>query len=173
MLYCRDYNLRTKNVPMSKQTDKPDTSSNIAQNKKAFHDYFIEQRYEAGLVLQGWEVKSLRAGRVQIAESYVLLKGGEVWIFGSTITPLLSASSHIVPEARRTRKLLLKADEISKLIGLVERKGYTLVPLLMYWKRGMAKLEIGVAKGKKQHDKRADIKQKDWDRQKQRLLKNH
>ena len=150
---------------------KRSTGSTIALNKKAGHDYFIEERYEAGIVLQGWEVKALRAGHLNIKESYVTVKNGEAFIFGSTINPLLSASTHVHPEPRRTRKLLLHRHELSKLIGLIERKGYTLVATAMYWKRGKAKLEIGVAKGKKQHDKRASLKERDWKRDQQRAMK--
>ncbi len=151
---------------------KQSTSSTIALNKKARHDYTIEETYEAGLVLEGWEVKSLREGRVQMTESYVLIKDGEVWWFGGLITPLLSASTHVNPDPIRTRKLLLNQKEISKLIGSVERKGYTLVPLAMYWKKGRAKLEIGLAKGKKDYDKRATEKDRDWQRDKQRIMKH-
>ncbi|HEY9051611.1 MAG TPA: SsrA-binding protein SmpB [Gammaproteobacteria bacterium] len=147
------------------------TSSTIALNKKARHDYTIEEKFEAGMVLEGWEVKSLRAGRVQMTESYILIKEGEVWWFGGLITPLLSASTHVHPDPIRTRKLLLNQKEIAKLIGSVERKGYTLIPLAMYWKKGRAKLEIGLAKGKKEHDKRATEKDRDWARDKQRILK--
>lgn len=150
---------------------KRSTGSTIALNKKAGHDYFIEERYEAGIVLQGWEVKALRAGHLNIKESYVTVKNGEAFIFGSTINPLLSASTHVNPEPRRTRKLLLHRHELSKLIGLIERKGYTLVATAMYWKKGKAKLEIGVAKGKKQHDKRASLKERDWKRDQQRAMK--
>ncbi|MBS1213177.1 MAG: SsrA-binding protein [Proteobacteria bacterium] len=145
--------------------------SNIAQNRAATHDYFIEERFEAGLVLQGWEVKSLRDGRAQLKESYVVLKNGEAWLLGSHISPLTSASTHVQPDPVRTRKLLLHAGELSRLIGHVERKGYTLVPLALYWKKGRAKLEIGLAKGKKLHDKRATEKDKDWQREKQRVMK--
>lgn len=144
----------------------------IALNRQATHEYFIEERFEAGLALQGWEVKSLRAGRAQLKESYVVLKSGEVWLLGSHISALSSASTHVDPDPTRTRKLLLHGHEISRLIGLVERKGYALVPLAMYWKKGRAKLEIGLAKGKKQHDKREAEKEKDWQREKQRLLRN-
>ncbi|MEA3302923.1 MAG: SsrA-binding protein SmpB [Pseudomonadota bacterium] len=150
---------------------KRSTGSTIALNKKAGHDYFIEERYEAGIVLQGWEVKALRAGHLNIKESYVTVKNGEAFIFGSTINPLLSASTHVNPEPRRTRKLLLHRHELSKLIGLIERKGYTLVATAMYWKKGKAKLEIGVAKGKKLHDKRASLKERDWKRDQQRAMK--
>jgi SsrA-binding protein len=152
-----------------KQTQKTNTS--IAVNRKAHHEYFIEDRYEAGMVLQGWEVKSLRAGRVQLDQGYILLKNGECWLIGALITPLQTVSTHIQPDAQRSRKLLLKHSELSKLIGSVERRGYTLVPLALYWKFNRVKLEIGLAKGKKQHDKRATEKERDWDRQKQRLLK--
>ena len=153
-----------------KSKDKPG-SSTIALNRLATHDYFIEERYEAGLVLQGWEVKSLRAGRAQLKESYVVLKGGEAWLLGAHFSPLSSASSHIVADPVRTRKLLLHANELSKLIGHVERKGYTLVPLALYWKKGRVKLEIGLARGKKLHDKRATEKDRDWQREKERVMR--
>jgi SsrA-binding protein len=146
-------------------------SSQIAVNKKARHDFFIENRFEAGLALEGWEVKSLRAGRAQLTESYVLLRDGEAWLFGAHISPLTSASTHVKADPTRTRKLLLHRHEIDNLIGQVERKGYTLVPLSLYWKKGRAKLEIGVARGKKQHDKRAAEKDRDWQREKARILK--
>ncbi len=159
---------------MAKQKAKKKAPSNtIALNKKAKHDYLIEERFEAGLVLEGWEVKSLREGRTQLKEGYVFVKNGEVWLSGVHISPLLSASTHIDPHPLRVRKLLLNAGEISKLIGLTERKGYTLIPLALYWKKGRAKLEIGLGKGKKTHDKRADSKEKDWQRDKQRILKAH
>ena len=147
-------------------------SSTIARNKRAHHDYSIEDKFEAGLVLEGWEVKSLRDGRVQINDTYVMVKDGEIWWLGGLITPLLSASTHIHPQPTRSRKLLLHRREIDKLIGAVERKGYTLVPLAMYWKKGRAKLEIGLAKGKKDHDKRATDKDRDWGREKERILKH-
>jgi len=153
-------------------SDKQKSNSTIAVNRKATHDYFIEERFEAGLVLQGWEVKSLRAGRIQLDQGYVLLKNGEAWLFGALITPLQTVSTHITAEPQRNRKLLLHAREISKLIGNVERKGYALVPLSLYWKNNRVKLEIGLAKGKKLHDKRASIKEKDWEREKQRLFKH-
>jgi SsrA-binding protein len=143
----------------------------IAQNKKAFHDYFIEERYEAGIALEGWEVKSIRAGQVQLKEAYVVVKNGEIFLIGCHITPLKTASTHVLPDPVRTRKLLLRAEEIRKLIGKVERAGYTLVPLDLHYVRGRIKLEIGLAKGKKQHDKRAAEKEKDWQREKQRLLR--
>jgi SsrA-binding protein len=143
----------------------------IALNKKARHDYFIDDSYEAGLALSGWEVKALRAGRAQIKEGYVLLKDGEAWLFGAHISPLPSASTHVNPDPVRTRKLLLHRRQIDHLIGLVERKGYTLVPLSLYWKKGKAKLEIGLARGKKKYDKRAAEKDRDWQRQKERIMK--
>ena len=153
---------------------KPKTapSSTIALNKKAKHDYAIEDRFEAGLVLEGWEVKSLRAGRIQLRDSYVLLKDGEAWLFCSLITPLPTASTHIQPDPQRTRKVLLHREQISRLIGAVERKGYTAIATAMYWKKGRAKLEISLAKGKKEHDKRADIKEREWQREQGRLLKH-
>lgn len=143
----------------------------IVQNRKAYHDYFIEEKYEAGMVLEGWEVKSIRAGRVQIAEAYVIVKDGAVYLIGSHITPLTSASTHVKPDPVRTRKLLLKEEELSRLIGKVERAGYTLVPLDMHYRKGWIKIEIGLAKGKKQHDKREAEKERDWQREKQRLLR--
>ena len=143
----------------------------IARNKQARHDYFIEETFEAGIALEGWEVKSLRAGRIQLKESYVTIRNGEAFLFGAHISPLNTASTHIKPDPLRTRKLLLHRRELDRLIGAVERKGYTLVPLSMYWKRGRAKLEIGLAKGKKEHDKRAASKERDWQRDRQRLLK--
>ncbi len=144
----------------------------IAQNKKAFHDYFIEERYEAGIVLEGWEVKSIRAGRANLKEAYVVIRGKEIYIIGCHISPLTTASTHIHPDPLRTRKLLLHAEEINKLIGKVERAGYTLVPLDMHYKSGRIKLEIGLAKGKKQYDKREAEKEKDWERERQRLMRS-
>ena len=143
----------------------------IAENKKAYHDYFIEQRFEAGIALEGWEVKAIRAGRVQLREAYVIVSHGEIFLIGCHISPLPTASTHITPDATRTRKLLLHAAEISKLIGSVERAGYALVPLDMHYSRGRVKLEIGLAKGKKQYDKRAAEKEKAWRREQQRLLR--
>ena len=140
--------------------NKAKSENSIARNKKAWHDYFIEEEFEAGLVLHGWEVKSLREGRAQLKESYVIIRAGELYLFGAHFSPLPAASSHISPDPTRTRKLLLNANEINKLIGGVERKGYTLVPLSLYWKKGRAKLKIALAKGKKQHDKRASIRQR-------------
>ena len=150
---------------------KETTDNTIVRNKKAFHDYFIEEHYEAGLALQGWEVKSLRAGRAQIKESYVLIRDGEAYLFGCHISPLSSASTHVKTDPTRTRKLLLHRDELDRLIGAAERKGYTLMPLALYWKRGRVKLDVGLAKGKKEHDKRATEKDRDWQREKQRLLR--
>ncbi len=147
------------------------SESTITLNKKAKHDYSIEERFEGGLVLEGWEVKSLRAGRIQIRDSYVLLKNAEAWLFGALITPLPTASTHIHPDPQRTRKVLLNRAEINRLIGAVERKGYTAVATAMYWKRGRAKLEIGLAKGKKEHDKRAAERDRDWRREQERVLK--
>ena len=143
----------------------------IAHNKKAFHDYFIEEKYEAGIVLQGWEVKAIRAGRSNIKEAYVVVRSGEVFIFGMHITPLPEASTHVTPDPTRTRKLLLHANQISKLIGLVERAGYTLMPLNLHFQRGRIKVEIGLAKGKKQHDKRESEKERDWEREKAQLMR--
>jgi len=146
-------------------------SSTIALNKKSRHDFTLEDRFEAGLELQGWEVKSLREGRIQLRDSYVILKGGEAWLLGAVISPLPTVSTHIQPEPQRTRKLLLHREELNKLIGAVERKGYSLIPTAMYWKKGRAKLEIALAKGKQSHDKRAAIKERDWQRDKQRIIK--
>ena len=144
----------------------------IIQNKKAFHDYFIEEKYETGLVLEGWEVKAIRAGRVQLKESYVIIRNGELYLIGCHISPLKTASTHILPDPVRTRKLLLHAEEIKRLIGKVERAGYTLIPLDMHYKTGRVKLEIGLANGKKLHDKRESEKQKEWKREKQRLIRS-
>jgi SsrA-binding protein len=155
----------------TRKTGTGNASGTIALNKKARHDYFIEDRYEAGLALQGWEVKSLRASRAQLSESYILIKDGEGWLLGAHITPLTSASTHIRTDPARTRKLLLHRRELDKLIGAVERKGYTLVPLALYWKRGNVKLEIALAHGKQRHDKRATEKNRDWQREKERLLR--
>lgn len=145
----------------------------IALNKKARHDFFIEDELLAGMVLEGWEVKSLRAGRANLTEAYVLVKDAEIWLIGAHISPLASASTHVAADPVRTRKLLLNKAEINRLIGAVERRGYTLVPLRMFWQRGLAKLAIGLARGKKQYDKRASERERDWNREKQRLLKIH
>ena len=143
----------------------------IIENRKAFHDYFIEERFEAGLVLEGWEVKAIRAGRAQIKESYVIVRGGEIYLIGAHISPLPEASTHIHPDPVRTRKLLLHGEEIQKLIGKVERAGYALVPIDFHFTKGRIKLEVGLARGKKQHDKREAEKEKDWKREQQRLLR--
>ena len=143
----------------------------IVENKKAFHDYFIEERYEAGLVLEGWEVKAIRAGRVQIKEAYVILQKEEPFVVGMHVSALPTASTHVKPDPTRSRKLLLNADEISKLIGKVEQRGYTLVPLDLHYAKGRVKLQIGLAKGKKQFDKRETEKERDWQREQQRLLR--
>lgn len=156
---------------MAGKRKKSGNSNTIALNKKARHEYHIEENIEAGLVLQGWEVKSLRAGRVQLQEAYVYIKEAEAWLFGAHITPLPTASTHIKPDSSRTRKLLLHKSELNKLIGATERRGYTLVPLALYWKQGRAKLDVGLAKGKQAHDKRANEKNRDWSRDKQRILK--
>ncbi len=145
--------------------------ASIAENRKARHDYFLEEQFEAGLALEGWEVKSLRAGRGNLKESYVIVRHGELFLFGAHISPLLSASSHVHPDPIRNRKLLMHRTEIDRLIGAVERQGYALVPVSLYWSRGRAKLRLALAKGKKQHDKRATIKEREWNRDKQRLLK--
>jgi SsrA-binding protein len=144
----------------------------ITENKKAFHDYFIEERFEAGLVLEGWEVKSIRAGRAQLKEAYVIIKNAELWLIGCHISPLTTASTHVNPDPVRTRKLLLHSREIGKLIGKVERAGYALVPLNLHFTKGRIKLEIGLAKGKKQYDKRDTDKQRDWEREKARLMRD-
>jgi SsrA-binding protein len=149
---------------------KPENRT-IAENRRARFDYFIEERLEAGLALQGWEVKALRAGKAQITEGYVYLRDGEVFLFGANFTPLRTTSTHVVADPMRTRKLLLNAREIDHLVGSVERKGYTIVPLELYWKHGRAKLQIGLAKGKKQHDKRATEKDRDGARDKARVMK--
>ena len=144
----------------------------IIQNKKAFHDYFIEERYEAGIALEGWEVKAIRAGRSNLKEAYVIVRQGEVYLIGCHISALPEASKHVSPDPVRTRKLLLKAEEIRKLIGKVERAGYALVPIDMHYVRGRIKLEIGLAKGKKQHDNRDTEKDREWAREKQRLIRD-
>lgn len=143
----------------------------IINNKKAFHEYFIEEKFEAGVVLEGWEVKAIRAGRANVKEAYIVIRSGEVFIFGMHITPMPTASTHVNPDPVRTRKLLLHAKQISKLIGQVERAGYTLVPIDLHFTRGRIKVEVGLAKGKKQHDKRESEKERDWNREKQRLMR--
>lgn len=151
--------------------DKSKDTPAIALNKRARHEYFIEENLEAGMALQGWEVKSLRAGKAQITEGYVLVKNGEAWLIGAHITPLKTTSTHVVADPTRTRKLLLHRRELDRLIGAVERKGHTIVPLKLYWKNGKVKIEIGLAKGKQSHDKRASEKDRDWQREKARLMK--
>ena len=160
---------RTEMAATRKDKDQPNPT--IALNKRARHEYSIEENYEAGMALQGWEVKSLRAGKAQITEGYVLVKDGEAWLIGSHFSPLRTTSTHVVADPTRTRKLLLKRREIDHLVGAVERKGYTLVPLAMYWKNGRAKLEIGLARGKKEHEKRATEKDRDWQREKAQALR--
>ena len=157
--------------PDKNKSGRKDPERLIAENRRARFDYFIEERLEAGLVLQGWEVKSMRAGTAQIAEGYVYLKEGEAFLFGALITPLNTTSTHVTADPKRTRKLLLSRAELARLVGSVERKGYTLVPLNLHWKNGRAKLELGLAKGKKEHDKRATEKDRDWQRDKARLLR--
>jgi SsrA-binding protein len=143
----------------------------IVQNRKAYHEYFIEEKYEAGLVLEGWEVKAIRAGQVSLGEAYVIVRAGALHLIGCHITALKTASTHVQPDPTRTRKLLLRAEEVSKLIGKVERAGYTLVPLDLHYRGGWIKAEIGLAKGKKQHDKREAERERDWKREQQRLLR--
>ena len=155
----------------AKKNKKKVGENTIAVNRKARHEFFIEDKFEAGLVLEGWEVKSLRDGKAQLNESYVHVRNGEAWLANALITALKTASTHIKPEPQRDRKLLLHRAELHKLIGAVERKGYTLIPLNMYWKKGMAKIEIALAKGKQLHDKRATEKDRDWNRDKARILK--
>lgn len=161
---------------MAKKQNKKDTSGGdrtIALNKRARYEYSLVDRFEAGIALQGWEVKALRAGRISLTEAYALVKNGEIYLFGAQIPPLISASTHVVADDRRTRKLLLHRHEIDKLIGAVEREGYTLVPTAMYWKKNKVKLELALAKGKQSHDKRAAIKERDWARDKQRVMRRH
>lgn len=156
---------------MGAKKKQKDNSNTIILNKKARHDYFIEDRIEAGIVLEGWEVKSLRAGKVQIRDNYVMLKDGEAFLLSILITPLPTASTHINPDPKRYRKLLLHKKEIARLTGAVERKGFTLVVTALYWKKGLVKVEIGLARGKQAHDKRDSLKERDWQRQKQRIMK--
>ena len=153
--------------------DKAKAGGTIALNKRARHEYHLEERFEAGLALQGWELKSIRAGRANITEAYAVIRNGELFLFGAQITPLISASSHSVADAMRTRKLLLHRREIDELIGKVEREGYTLVPTAMYWKGNKVKAEIALARGKQKHDKRDAERERDWSREKQRLLRRH
>ena len=159
------------NKAVSHKKPKKPASDVIAVNRKARHDYFIEESLEAGLVLEGWEVKSLRAGNAQLKEGYVTIRNSEAWLVGAHLSPLRTTSTHVKPDPTRSRKLLLHRQELDRLIGAVERKGYTLVPLDLHWEKGRVKLKIGLAKGKKQHDKRAASKDRDWQRQKSRILK--
>ncbi|TDU31197.1 SsrA-binding protein [Panacagrimonas perspica] len=162
---------RSKNN--NKKKPEPDEEKRtIALNRRARHEYFIEETFEAGLVLMGWEVKSLRDGRAQVAEAYVVIRNREAFLIGAHFTPLKQASTHVNPDATRTRKLLLHERQLAQLIGKVERAGFTIVPLDLHWTRGRAKLQIGLAKGKKQHDKRADVKEKDWQREKGRIMRD-
>lgn len=159
---------------MTKKKDADKAGSGtIALNKRARHEYHIDERFEAGIALQGWEVKSLRQGRINLGDAYALVKGGEIYLFGASIPPLITASTHVVAEDRRTRKLLLHRAEIDKLVGAIERKGYTLIPLAMYWKNNRAKVELGLARGKQAHDKRETEKERDWAREKQRAMRAH
>ena len=151
---------------------KPDTSSRIADNKKAAYNYLLEEKFEAGMVLQGWEVKALRAGKVQLTDGYVVIKGGELFVIGCQINPLNTASTHVNPDAVRSRKLLMHKDEIRRLVGKVEQKGYTLVPLNLHWKAGKVKCEIALAKGKAEHDKRHTIKDREGKREVERAMKS-
>lgn len=162
-----------KNNASAATKERSGQSGNIALNRRARYDYFIEEKYEAGLQLVGWEVKSARAGKVQLAEGFVLMRADEAFLHGAHFTPLNSASTHVIADPTRPRKLLMKRRELDHLVGAVERKGYTLIPLSMYWKDGRAKLEVGLAKGKAEHDKRATEKDKDWKREKSRVLKAH
>ena len=158
---------------MAKAKDKEKAGGTIALNKRARHEYHIDRRFEAGVSLQGWEVKSLRAGRINFGDSYAIVNNGEIFLFGASIPPLISASSHVVANDRRTRKLLLHKEEIDQLVGAVERKGYTMVPIAMYWKGNKVKVEIGLARGKQAHDKRDADKERDWQREKQRTMRAH
>ncbi|MFZ7094820.1 SsrA-binding protein SmpB [Luteimonas dalianensis] len=153
--------------------DKAKAGGTIALNKRARHEYHLEERFEAGLALQGWELKSIRAGRANITEAYAVIRGGELFLFGAQFTPLISASSHNVADATRTRKLLLHRREIDQLIGKVEREGYTLVPTALYWKGNKVKAELALARGKQKHDKRDAERERDWNREKQRLMRRH
>lgn len=159
----------------AKNKSTKDTAKNptIALNKRAKHEYHLEQRYEAGLELQGWELKAIRAGRANIGESYALIKNGEIFLFGAQITPLIQASTHVVADDRRNRKLLLHRHEIDNLIGRVERDGYTIIPTALYWKGNKVKAEVALAKGKQAHDKRAASKERDWNREKQQVMRRH
>ncbi|MET0231212.1 MAG: SsrA-binding protein SmpB [Rhodanobacteraceae bacterium] len=153
------------------KTDNKSGTGTIALNKRARHEYHIDEHYEAGISLQGWEVKSLRAGRINLGDAYAIVRSGEIFLFGASIVPLISASTHVVADDRRTRKLLLNRAEIDKLVGAIERKGYTLVPLSLYWKQNRVKVDLGLARGKQEHDKRDTEKERDWNREKQRVMR--
>jgi SsrA-binding protein len=153
------------------KTKEKSSTGTIAQNKRARHEYHIDEHYEAGMALEGWEVKSLRAGRVNLGDAYAIVRNGEIYLFGASIVPLIAASTHVVADNRRTRKLLLHREEIDKLIGAVERKGYTLVPLSLYWKSNRVKIGLGLARGKQEHDKRDTEKEREWNRDKQRVMR--
>ena len=161
------------NKKAAKDKGKASGGGTIALNKRARHEYHLEQRFEAGLALQGWELKAIRAGRANIGESYAIVRDGELYLFGAQITPLISASTHVVADAQRTRKLLLHRREIDELVGRVQREGYTLVPTSLYWKANKVKLELALARGKQTHDKREASKERDLNREKQRLLRRH
>ncbi len=158
---------------MSKKKENKDSGSTIALNKRARHEYHLGDRYEAGMALQGWELKAIRAGRCQIGEAYAVVQKGELYLYSAQITPLISASSHVIADDRRARKLLLHRHEIDRLIGYIERDGFTLVPTAMYWKRNKVKIELALAKGKQAHDKREAGKERDWQIEKQRTLRAH
>ena len=158
---------------MAKKPDKNKATGTIALNKRARHEYHLEQRHEAGLALQGWELKAIRAGRANITEAYATIRNGEIFLFGAQITPLIQASTHVIADDRRTRKLLMHRHEIDKLVGKVEREGYTLIPTAAYWKANKVKLELALAMGKQSHDKRAAEKDRDWQREKQRTMRRH
>jgi SsrA-binding protein len=165
-------NSSAKNSGTGKK-DAKEVNKTIALNRSARHDYHLESRYEAGIALQGWELKSIRAGRMNMGDAYAIVKGGEIFLFGSQITPLSQASTHVVADDRRTRKLLMHRHEIDKLVGYVEREGYTLIPTAVYWKGNKVKLELALAKGKQDHDKRQASKDRDWQRDKQRVMRGH
>lgn len=158
---------------MAKKNSKPKNNDNtIARNKRASHEYHLEERFEAGLELQGWEVKSLRAGKANIADSYIFLKNGEAWLLNATFPPLIAASSHVVCDPLRYRKLLLKRRELDNLVGKVERQGYSIIPISLYWKKAWVKVSFALAKGKQDHDKRSDVKDREWKVQKERMMKH-
>ena len=158
---------------MAKKPDKNKATGTIALNKRARHEYHLEQRYEAGIALQGWELKAIRAGRANITEAYAVVRKGELFLFGAQITPLIQASTHVVADDRRSRKLLLHRHEIDELIGRVQRDGYTLIPTALYWKGNKVKMELALARGKQSHDKREASKERDWNREKQRVMRRH